>query len=303
MHGPSEERKGEWYIYPQVILWGLFPVITVLSYATVPSLISYAWSSIFAALFFAGLVTFRGKWSELLNLELWKYSAYIILFIGILYYGLFFVGLTMTSPGNAAIIALFEIFTSFVFFHVIRRDQISGTHIIGAGLMLTGAIIVLGRNFSGINLGDVLILAATAAAPAGNLFQQRARLIASSEAIMLVRTLATIPIIFALAYLLKMHASLADVQASLLFLVINGVLLFGFTKLLWIEAIHRISVTKANALSSLAPLATLVFAWIFLTQLPTVWQLLSLVPFMLGTLLLTDHIRLMDWHVNKLGNE
>ncbi|OGG79945.1 hypothetical protein A3A39_00995 [Candidatus Kaiserbacteria bacterium RIFCSPLOWO2_01_FULL_54_13] len=287
----SEQRKGEWYVLSHSALWGLFPIFTVLSYATMPSLSSYAWSSLFALLFFGIFVAFRRKSSELFSLQLWKYILPAVLFIGVLYYGLFFVGLTYTTPGNAAIIAMFEIFTSFVLFHLIRREHISYTHILGSGLMVIGAIIILGRNFSGINVGDVLILAATICAPIGNLYQQRARKIASSEAIMLLRTLATIPIVFAVAYLMNMHISLEDPGASLLFVVINGILLLGLAKLLWIEAIHRISVMKAIALSSLTPFLTLLFAWIILNQVPTVWQILSLVPFVLGVLLLTDQIR------------
>ncbi|MFA7302750.1 MAG: DMT family transporter, partial [Candidatus Paceibacterota bacterium] len=196
------------------------------------------------------------------------------------------------TPGNAAIISLLEILTSFLFFNVILKEKIAKEHIIGACLMLLGAIIVLAPNFKGINIGDLLILFTTLVAPVGNLFQQKARKIASGEVVVFLRSLAAAPVIFVLAYLFGQHASLSSVQMSLPFLLINGVLLLGFSKLLWIEGIHRISVTKAMAFQGAGPLVTLLAAWALLEQVPTLWQLLSLLPLFLGVLFLTDSVKL-----------
>ena len=154
--------------------------------------------------------------------------------------------------------------------------------------MIMGALIVLGRNFSGINIGDFFILAATMCGPAGNFFQQKARQIASSEIIMFLRSLFSVPALFLLAFVLRESASLADIRASFIFLLINGALLLGLSKILWIEAIHRISVTKAVALNSLTPFLTLILAWLILGQQPNLWQISALVPLVLGVLFLTD---------------
>jgi drug/metabolite transporter (DMT)-like permease len=62
--------------------------------------------------------------------------------------------------------------------------------------------------------------------------------------------------------------------------------MFGFVKMLWIEGIHRVSVVKANALTSTAPLFTLFFAWLILHNTPTIWQLSSFIPMFIGILLL-----------------
>ena len=288
----SERRKGEWYIFFGTFLGGFFPVITVLSFETVPSLISLGWCTLIAALFFGIIVTYKRRWGELGDPRLWRYVFYITVSISILYYGLFFIGLTKTLPGNAAIIDLFAVFTTFVFFNVLRGEHISSSYKVGALLMVIGACIVLARDFSGVNVGDVLILAATACVPIGNLFQQKARLIASSETILFLRSILAAPVIFVLAYAFDQHASFADLRGSALFLLVNGVLILGLSKIFWIEAIHRIPVTKGQALSSAAPLVTLLFAWLLLNQAPNVWQLASLIPLILGILLLTDHLKL-----------
>lgn len=291
MRGLSEERKGELYLAAEIFLWGFFPVVVVLSYASVPAFLSLAWSTIFATIFFVGLIAYKGRWHEFKNALLWKYAAVSTFFIGILYYGLFFLGLTFTTPGNAALIGQFEVLTAFLLFNVWRKEQFGFEYRVGTALMIAGVFIVLAPNFSGVNLGDFLILAATFCAPVGNLYQQRARRIASSETILFLRSAISFCFFFSFAYVLQEQASISNLVSAAPYLAVSGILMLGLSKIMWLEAIHRISVTKAISLASAAPFLTLIFSLILLGQAPTLMQLLSLVPLVLGTLLLTDQIK------------
>lgn len=282
----SQEKQGEILILSGSIFWSLFPIITILSFNNVSPLISLGWSTLFAALSFALVLTIKRKWREIKNKEALKDILLITLIMGVIYYLLIFTGLNYTSAGNAGLIALSEIFFSFLFFHIWRKDYIPTTHKIGALLMIIGAAIVLFPNTTKFNLGDILILVASSIAPLGNFFQKRAREKVSSETILFIRSLLSAPIIFLCAYLVHADFSLADFKKSFIFLALNGLILMGFTKILWLEAIHRISVTKANALGSLAPLLTLLFAWLILHNVPTEFQLLSFIPMFFGVLLL-----------------
>ncbi len=147
----KEERKGEAIIFIEAALWGLFPIITVLSYKSVPSIISLAFSTFIASIFFFILVAYKKNLHELKNPLLWKYTLYIVFFIGILYYAFFYLGLTTTTAGNASIIALFEILTSYAFFHVMRGENFSLESKIGSFFMVAGAVIVLAPNYSSIH--------------------------------------------------------------------------------------------------------------------------------------------------------
>ena len=287
----SEERKGELLIFAAGGMWSLFPIITILSYGRLSGLASLAWSTVFATLFLGALMIYRRKTHELLDLRVWKYGLFIAFYIGVLYYSLIFIGLQHTTAGNAAILGLFEVFTSFILFNVWRKEAFSLEHIAGSLLMILGAFTVLARDFSGFNIGDGLIILATFSSPFGNIFQQKARTITSSETIMFVRSILSVPALFALAFILGQSASTASVYASVIFLGINGFLLLGLSKILWIEAIHRISVTKAVALSSINPLLTLLLAWPVLGQVPSIWQFAAFIPFFFGVLLLTDNLR------------
>ncbi len=282
----DRQREGELLIVASALLWGLFPVITVLSISSLSPLLALSLSNAIAALFFAVILSFRGKWRELGNHHALPSIVAATFCNGIAYYVLVFWGLRFTSAGNASILALTEIFFSFLFFHVWRKEYISGITIWGMVCMVAAALIVLYPNRAALNIGDVFILIASAIAPVGNLFQQKARKFVSSEATIFIRSLLTATVLLCWTLAMGNPILWVLVSVSLPILLINGIVLFGIEKMLWIESIHRISVTKANAFHSLSPLVTLLLAAIVLHAQPTLWQLLSVIPMFLGVVLL-----------------
>ncbi len=288
----TEQRKGELYSLAETLLWGLFPVITVLSYTSIPALVSLGWSTLFAALFFGIFVTVRKKWHELKKPLVLRYTLLATFFIGILLYSLYFTALRFTTAGNAALIMLLTVFTSFLYFNVFRKEKIPFTHILGAICMVIGAGLVLGPNASAPNIGDLFCVLAICVAPFGNYYSQKAVQLASSETVMCLRSIVSVPFVFLLAFLTGAHATWPQIQASLPFLLINGLLLLGLSKLFFLEAIKRISVTKALSLESGAVVVTLIAAWVLLAQAPTIWQLSALAPLIVGVALLTDQLKI-----------
>lgn len=285
----SEERKGEFFILTEALLWSLFPVITILSFKGVSPVLSLAWTVLFSALFFGIVLCIKGGWKELGNKKALGDILLATGILGIAYYLLFFWGLKYTSAGNASIIALTEVFFSFLFFNVWRKEYFSPWYGIGAILVLVGAVIVLYPNVHEFRLGDIFILLASFIAPLGNFFQRRARKQVRSEVILFTRSLITALFMFTLAYFLKMDLASIDIKHSFLVLIFNGFFLLGLSKLLWVEGIHRINVAKANALNGITPLLTLLFAWILLGNMPTWFQLISFVPMFLGVLFLSGN--------------
>lgn len=270
------------------VFWALFPIIVILTYSKLSPLLSLAWSSLFAGLFFAVLMTLRNRWAEILNISALKDILWVTFFIALLYHGFLFLGLNHTSAGNASIVQLTEVFFSFVFFNLWKKEVISAKYITGAILMIVGAVIILFKDFSGqLQTGDFLIFIGTACAPIGNLFQQRARKKVSSETIMFGRSILAAAVLFIFCYFAGYNISPASIKPALWFLLINGILIMGLNKILWIEALHRISVTKSVALSSIGPLFTLIFVYLIFKQRPTAIQLLSFIPLFFGVILLT----------------
>jgi drug/metabolite transporter (DMT)-like permease len=283
----SDQRRGEIYVLLGAILWGLFPVLTVLSENKVAPLIALGFSTLFSSLFFGALITIRKKWKELLQKSAILDILITTLILGVLYYILTFFGLRLTSPGNASIIGLSEILMGYIFFHFIRKEEILRSHVIGAVLVSIGVIIIFIPNFQKLQLGDLLILSAACIAPFGNFFQRRARTKASSESILFIRSVIGTIIIFFLAFMLKDSFTMISIKSAFLVLFISGVFVFGLSKIFWIEGIHRISIVKASALNCISPLVTISLAWLILQKAPTIYQLLSIIPLFFGIIFLS----------------
>ena len=80
----------------------------------------------------------------------------------------------------------------------------------------------------------------------------------------------------------------SQILNSLWFLFINGFILFGLSKIFWVEAIHRITITKANTLGAITPALTMVFAFLILKDIPTIWQIMGFIPMFIGIYIVSE---------------
>lgn len=285
----SKERAGEFFILTEALLWGLYPVVTSIALSKLSLLVALGLSTLFAGIFFGLVISIRHKWSELKQKSALADILITTVILGVIYYVLSFYGLTITSPGNASIIALSEIFFSYLFFHLLRKEDLAGTHIIGAILVVISVFIIFLPSFKSFQTGDIFILLAAMIAPIGNFFQRRARKKVSSESILFIRSFISAGFIISLAFFTKSNFSYLSIMSVLPVLVINGVLVLGLSKLLWIEGIHRISVMKGNALNAISPLFTIILVFVILHKVPSSYQLWSFIPMFLGVIFLSSN--------------
>ena len=284
----TEKQKGNAYIIVSGIFWSLFPVITVIGIKGVPIIVSLFWAIFFSIFLFLFMIAHKGKWAELRNKEAWKYAFGTAIFVGVIYYGLYFYGLSKTAPANAAIIALFEVATSYAYFQLFHKEHISKKHIWGIILATLGAVLILLRGFGHFNLGDLFILLGTFFVPFGNRYAQKTRKLVSGETQMFMRSVLTLPFLFLIATAMGTSPVSHPLGGALWWILFNGLLVLGLSRIFWTEAIHRMTVTKASAISSLSPFFTIIFAWLLLGQAPTPFQIFSLPILIVGIFLLTD---------------
>lgn len=285
----SKTLKGDAYVMASMLIGSLFPVVAKLTLINIPPLVSYLISVIFSVIPLLFLVIKRNRWHEM-NFSVVKDSFYTAFWIGIVFYGFFYFALNYTTAGNASIAIQSEILWGFLFFNVWRKEYFRKRHLVGILLMFIGVLIVLFPKSSGWYLGDSILILATLAAPIGNFFQRRARESASSETILLLRTFFTIPMLYILVLFFKDDISLSIFTPKLLALFfINGVVIMSLSKIYWLEGIRIIAVAKASALNALSPFVVLVISYFFLKENPTIYQIISLVPFVIGTFLLSTN--------------
>ena len=284
----SRTRTGELYLFTEAFLWSLFPVLTILTYTGMTPIFSAAISSFLSSIFFAIVVTFKKGWTQWNAQTPWKDIFIASFFIGFAFYTFFYTGLTHTTAGNASIVALMEVFWSFLLLTVlVKHEHLILKQVLGAACMILGALIILLPKQSGWHLGDILILIGTMVPPLANKYMQRARKSVSSEFILFFRGFFAGCCLLILACCIEKVPTMHQVSSSLFILCMNGFLTLGLSKILWLESIHRIPITKAISLASIAPFFTLIFASIFLKEHVTLFQIIALIPIVIGVFLLT----------------
>ena len=266
-----------------------FPLVSIFTFAFINPIFAYAFTVVVSSIFFTTVVIFRKKHLEIKK-EALKDLSLTSFFITTMFVFIF-TGASLTTAGNVAVIMFMQLFFSFVYFNIIGKESISLLHLFGAVLMGTGAIIILFPGEFKINLGDILVLIAATLAPIANYYQKRARGYVSSEVILAFRSIVAIPFLFLLGFLFNEVPTLEDLQGGFWFIILNGVVLMGISKIFWIESIFRVSITKASALAALIPVFTLIFAYFTLDEVPTYLQILGVVPVVVGGFLITRPLK------------
>ncbi len=287
----SKSRQGELFLLGEILLWSIFPIVTLLTYNSLTPLSSLALSTFFASVFFGLILTKKGLWREILIPGILGQIIYPALFIGVFFYILNFTGLKYTTAGNASLVGQMEIFFSYLLFNVWKKENLDRNHLVGIFLMLVGACFILLPKSTHFAWGDGIILFSTLFAPMGNFYQQKLRKKISAYTIMFWRSFLSFPVILAVALITGQGFSLPEFYRSFWLIILSGIFLMGISKILWIEAIHRVSVVKANALACIRPLFTLILAYFFLKEIPTLWQIVALLPLAAGVILLTRPIK------------
>lgn len=276
------------YILLSSVLWASFPVITTLGFHALPVFTSAALTTFFSTLFFFTLVLLE-KRPNRPSKQCIRQIVTACILIGIGYYFFTYVGISLTTPGNAAIVMLMEIFFSYLFISVIgRHEPLIPAHVFGALLMIGGVLFVLVPSAQHFRSGDFVLLVGSMLPPLGNLAMQRARKEVSAAYIMLFRSMTGTLSLGILALAFEGVPDTRALVTGLPVILIGGFLLMGLSKILWIEAIHRLPITQTISVASIQPLFTMLFAYILLGQIPEWVQLLSLPPVAAGMVLLTQ---------------
>lgn len=285
----TREREGELLMLGLTILESWFPILSIVAMSYVGALHTYMYSLAIAFFFYMAIMYKRDRFKELKNKAAYKdllLTTFWITFI----FTLIFIGMRYTTAGNMAVIVFLQVLFSYLYFNLFGKEKMQTMHLIGAVIMGTGALIILFPENLEFNKGDWLILISAAAAPIVNLYQKRTRAYCSAETILGFRTVVGFPFVALLAYFLEPAVSYENFISALpyMFLIATGI--YVAAKIMWIEALSRMSITKLSAMLALLPVMTLFFAYIYLDEVPEFRQLLGIVPVLVGGYLITKPV-------------
>ena len=285
----TKEREGELLMLGLTVLESWFPILCIVAMSYVGALHTYMYSLIIAFFFYVAIMYKRDRFKELNNRAAYKdllLTTFWITFI----FTLIFIGMRYTTAGNMAVIVFLQVLFSYLYFNVFGKEKMETIHLIGALIMGTGALIILFPENFEFNKGDWLILASAAAAPIVNLYQKRARAYCSAETILGFRTVVGLPFVALLAYILEPAVSYEAFMSALPYIFLIAIGVYVAAKIMWIEALNRMSITKLSAMLALMPVFTLFFAYLYLDEIPEFRQLLGIVPVLVGGYLITKPV-------------
>lgn len=284
----KNEHKGEAYALSLTLIEAWFPIFAYFTVAALGGLHAYFYSLLIAIVFLFCWWWIRGKQSEIRKRSAYKDLALTSFYITSLF-ALTFIGLQYTSATNVAIILFLQILFSYLFLGRKQGETLSRQHTLGAILMTIGAVLVLFPGTWQVNFGDFLVLLAAMLAPIANVYQKKVRTQVSAETVLLVRSLIALPFLYLLAHGLEVTPSWQLIEQQWVWLFLSGFLVFFVAKILWVEAIYLLPITKVNALYAFAPLMTMGLAYFILHEVPSWSQVAGIVPILLGGYLITRH--------------
>ena len=282
-----EETKGELFAHSSNFIWAFFPVIVNPALNPLPPLFTGGIVTLIAIIPFVVSLTWRREWRQLLIREAWWPLVANSLIIGVFYYALIFIGTMRTSPANAAMLTPCEMFFGLLFLAPLKHERISMQQFLGALMLVSGAVVIVSRDKLTLGSGDVIIVMACFFPPFGNIAAKKARDLVSSDMIMLVRSVISGLCLLGVSLLIEPLPAATDISRSLWYLIPNGVLLMGISKILWVEALYRMPIPKASALMSTGPAMTMILAYLMLGNIPTGLQMLAFLPIAAGVLLVS----------------
>lgn len=286
----TREREGEVLMLGLSVLESWFPILSIVAISYVGALHTYMYSLVIAFFFYMAIMYKRDRFKELQNRAAYKDLLLTTFWITFLFI-LIFIGMRYTTAGNMAVIIFLQVLFSYLYFNVFGKEEMHKIHLIGAFIMGIGALIILfPQNFE-FNKGDWLILIAAAASPLANLYQKRAREYCSAETILGFRTLIGFPFVALLAYFLEPAVSYEDFMSALPYIFLIGTGVYVAAKLMWIEALNRLTITKLSAMLALLPVFTLIFAYLYLEEVPQFRQMMGIIPVIIGGYLITRPVK------------
>lgn len=285
----TKQREGEVIMLLISFLESFFPIVSIFTIELIGSLFSYALTIFIATLLFFAMLLYKKELYTLKNKEAQSDLLWTTFYITLLFL-LIFISLRYTTAGNVAVILFLQLLFSYLYFNLFGSEKIEALHAMGAFIMGVGAIVLLWPKNFDFNIGNLLALSASALGPIANFYQKRAREKVSAITILAYRNILALPILFLIAFMFESVPSQEALQKATPYLLFNAVLIYVIAKILWIEALRRISITKMSALLAFSPIFTLIFSHYLLGEELGIKQIACIGIIIFGSFLLIKRV-------------
>ena len=270
-----------------MLTWGLAAVLVRFSDQSMPPIFFAGAAMLGAGIFLLPVLFAFGLHHDLRKAEYFSPAAKSIFFIvgGFL---LFFIAGQKIPAGDFAILNQSEVLFTFAIFGFLGLERISRERILGALLVLCGTALVLAKHFSG-NFSPFFALAllANAIFPIGNFWQKQVLRIVRPKAHLIFRSFVGGTLLLAISFFTESWSADLLSWRNLVLILVAAALPFGISKILFLEALKRLEVSKVFAIGSAQPVFTIMFAVLLLHENVDRWQICGILFAIGGILILT----------------
>lgn len=144
-------------LFTGMILWGLYPIITHKYILGLDPMLLVSISTLIASVPFIIQLIIKKELSQLFSVKILKTLIFVALFTAI-GQAFLFIGTKLTSGTNTGLLLQSEPIYSLILGVIFLGEIVSGGQILATLLMVVGAMIIVYKGGSSINLGDILIL-------------------------------------------------------------------------------------------------------------------------------------------------
>jgi len=285
----NQETQGELFVLGEAILYGFFPLVVNHAVKFVSPLLFAGLSSLVAAVALFIYLFSTKTFHHLFNKKALIYILGVTLFIIVLPSIFIFIGTSFTSGVNTTILLQAEVFFTFLFCGLFFGEKITSKKLIGALAIVIGTTIVIFNGSLVINWGDILILSGVAFYPFGNMCAKKALSMVPSTAILFIRSFLGGLILILLSFIFESSFSVlgSTIFNFYLFILINGLAVMFLSKIFWYEGLKRIDISKAITIGMSYPAFSLIFLFLFVQEIPNLYQLIGLFVTMAGVVFIT----------------
>lgn len=283
----NDERIGEMYALSSALLFAGFPIIIHYAAGKIPAIFYAATSTLASAILMGVILFLRKEWKQLKNKKAWFPLFMVTVTIVVIPSVLMYKGAGYTSGINTGILMMAEIFFTLLMTTLWLKEKLTVARFLGALGIVLGTLLILYNGAFSFNKGDWMIIAATVFYPIGNVYAKRALALVSPAGILFVRSLLGGMALLALSvWFERADLTGGNYREFLLrfwpIILLNGILLYGASKLIWYEGLKRLDIGKAIIIAMSYPAFSMILATVFLKEIPTPYQFSGLVIILFG---------------------
>ncbi len=284
----NKQQLGYSFALLDMVTFGLLPVVSHYFVTTIDPLVFSGSATLIGSIPLLFWLKRKNKINQLYSKTYFPdlFAMATLATVGSVFY---FIGTKLTSGLNTGLLTQVEPFYAMIFGFFILKEIIKKEQIYATGLMIVGAVVIVYRGTTSINVGDILVMLSPLVMQLSHLLAKKVYIKNADSNIVPAARLLFSGVFLLLITLLINPTALYQLLSLKVILIVTifGLIFRCLDFILWYQAIARISVSKASAVIPVAVAVTFLSSVFIFKEAVSVYQISGLVLILGGLLWLS----------------